>query len=186
MSSAGLPNPRQCHISVPVACPLLWSPPFWQTQPLGTLAHSYTRTHSCPFTVHQTVPAYVPVLSWQDYFSAIEQPHKIYEWPWLRDQKFQYQARVLGYGPPETWGRSTGWNEGYKRAAFDEVRTCQSPRLLETSAKLEKRNNFGPTRRHRTRTLRSPLLFPLFPRRQQERPGGGARPIARAVLRTRH
>ena len=68
----------------------------------------------------------------EDYFSAIEQPHKIYEWPWLKDQKFQYQARVLGYGPPETWDRERdghlshnaymGWNEGYKRTAFDEVR----------------------------------------------------------------
>lgn len=59
------------------------------------------------------------------------QPHKIYEWPWLRDQKFQYDARVLGYGPAETWDRERdghhshnaymGWNEGYKRSAFDEV-----------------------------------------------------------------
>jgi hypothetical protein len=70
----------------------------------------------------------------EDYFSAIEQPHKIYEWPWLRDQKFQYDARVLGYGPPETWDRERdghlahnaymGWNEGYRRTAFDEVRTA--------------------------------------------------------------
>lgn len=69
----------------------------------------------------------------EDYFSAIEQPHKIYEWPWLRDQKFQYEARMLGYGPPETWDRERdghrshnaymGWNEPYKRTAFDEVRT---------------------------------------------------------------
>jgi hypothetical protein len=67
----------------------------------------------------------------EDYFSAIEQPHKIYEWPWLKDQKFQYDARVLGYGPPETWDRERdghlahnaymGWNHGYKRTAFDEV-----------------------------------------------------------------
>jgi hypothetical protein len=70
----------------------------------------------------------------EDYFSAIEQPHKIYEWPWLRDQKFQYPARVLGYGPPETWDRERdghlsynaymGWNEGYRRAPFDEVRAA--------------------------------------------------------------
>ena len=67
----------------------------------------------------------------EDYFSAIEQPHKIYEWPWLKDQKFQYDARVLGYGPPETWDRERdghlahnaymGFNHGYKRTAFDEV-----------------------------------------------------------------
>lgn len=66
----------------------------------------------------------------EDYFSAIEQPHKIYEWPWLKDQKLQYDARVLGYGPPETWDRERdghlahnaymGWNHGYKRTAFDE------------------------------------------------------------------
>ncbi len=70
----------------------------------------------------------------EDYFSAIEQPHKIYEGPWLRDQKFQYPARVLGYGPPETWDRERdghlsynaymGWNEGYRRAPFDEVRAA--------------------------------------------------------------
>jgi hypothetical protein len=67
----------------------------------------------------------------EDYFSAIEQPHKIYEWPWLKDQKFQYEARVLGYGPPETWDRERnghlsnnaymGWNDAYTRTAFDEV-----------------------------------------------------------------
>ena len=67
----------------------------------------------------------------EDYFSAIEQPHKIYEWPWLKDQKFQYDARVLGYGPPETWDRERnghlsnnaymGWNDAYTRTAFDEV-----------------------------------------------------------------
>lgn len=66
----------------------------------------------------------------EDYFSAIEQPHKIYEWPWLKDQKFQYDARVLGYGPPETWDRERnghlsnnaymGWNDAYTRTAFDE------------------------------------------------------------------
>lgn len=71
-----------------------------------------------------------------DRFCPSEQPHKIYEWPWLRDQKFQYEARVLGYGPPETWDRERdghqahnaymGWNQGYKRSAFDEV--CFSPR----------------------------------------------------------
>jgi len=80
----------------------------------------------------------------EDYFSAIEQPHKIYEWPWLKDQKFQYEARVLGYGPPETWDRERdghlahnaymGWNHGYKRTAFDEVRcavfACSLPALV--------------------------------------------------------
>ena len=66
----------------------------------------------------------------EDFFTAVEQPHKIYEFPWLRDQKFQYEARLLGYGPSETWDRQRnghtshdaymGFNEGYKRTAYDE------------------------------------------------------------------
>eukprot|EP00286_Rhodomonas_abbreviata_P010538 CAMPEP_0181339546 /NCGR_PEP_ID=MMETSP1101-20121128/29318_1 /TAXON_ID=46948 /ORGANISM="Rhodomonas abbreviata, Strain Caron Lab Isolate" /LENGTH=153 /DNA_ID=CAMNT_0023450531 /DNA_START=1 /DNA_END=462 /DNA_ORIENTATION=+ len=55
----------------------------------------------------------------EDWFSAVESPHKTYEWPWLKDGKFYHQSKVLAYGPEEHWDYMTGWR-GYRRTPYDE------------------------------------------------------------------
>ncbi|EKX43893.1 hypothetical protein GUITHDRAFT_153095 [Guillardia theta CCMP2712] len=56
----------------------------------------------------------------EDYFSAIEPPHRPYEWPWLKDKKFSDRVRPLGYEPSDAWNGEPQWYSGYVRTQYDE------------------------------------------------------------------
>mmetsp|Transcript_48673 Transcript_48673/g.75996 ORF Transcript_48673/g.75996 Transcript_48673/m.75996 type:complete len:157 (-) Transcript_48673:198-668(-) len=55
----------------------------------------------------------------EDYVSAVEAPHKIYEFPWLQDGHMWQEAMHDAYGPESKWGRGTG-SVAYHRNYFDE------------------------------------------------------------------
>eukprot|EP00960_Hanusia_phi_P041057 754810-Hanusia_phi.AAC.1 len=59
----------------------------------------------------------------EDYFSAIEPPHRPYEChrrPWLKDKKFSDRVRPLGYEPSDAWNGEPQWYSGYLRTQYDE------------------------------------------------------------------